>query len=128
AKGTAGIPRVARTMLRSVSSETGECSISIHKKSKPRPEACAATSTLFTQMIGPITASPRASFSLTGLRDRAEAVAGAVEGIVWFGVISVLQGLPDVGSLSNQTSDTWQPRPLPPRPGSPNQVRVSSPC
>jgi hypothetical protein len=30
-------------------------------------------------------------------------------------------------SFSSQTSGTWQPRPLPPRPGSVNQLNVSFP-
>ena len=44
-------PRVASTMLRSVSSVMGECSISTHRKSKPRLAMCAATST-FAAVIG----------------------------------------------------------------------------
>src|SRR5690348_3095359 len=44
----------------------GECSISIHKKSKPRPAPYAAASTLLVLMTRPMTGSPRESFCFTG--------------------------------------------------------------
>jgi len=55
ANGTAGRARVARTMLRTVSSETGECSISSQRKSNPAAAARAAMSRLGDVIVQPKT-------------------------------------------------------------------------
>jgi hypothetical protein len=64
--GIAFRPRVASTMLRSVSQLIGLCSISIQRKSKPMLAVCAATSGLATVMVPPITGLPSARSCRTG--------------------------------------------------------------
>ena len=66
AKGRAFSPRVARTMLRKLSSVMGLCSISIHRKSKPRLAACAAISALPTVRVIPTAGLPSRSSFFTG--------------------------------------------------------------
>jgi len=56
---------VAKTIFRTVSNDSGQCSISNQMKSKPRVAARAATSTLLADMTGPMTVSPFFSLSLT---------------------------------------------------------------
>ena len=99
----AASPRVASTMLRSDSSVTGECSISTQRKSKPAVARCAATSVLFTVIVAAKTGRPSRNFCFDGT-------------------------CPGFGAhfLISQTSETWQPRPLPPSPGS--RVPASSPA
>ncbi|SPE23773.1 hypothetical protein SBA2_150007 [Acidobacteriia bacterium SbA2] len=66
AKGRAFSPRVARTMLRKLSSVMGLCSISIHRKSNPRLAACAAISALPTVRVIPTAGFPSRSSFFTG--------------------------------------------------------------
>ena len=67
ANGTAGRSRVASTMLRTVSSVSGECSSSSQRKWKPAVAARAAMSRLLVVMVQPKTGSDSRSRRLTGL-------------------------------------------------------------
>ncbi len=74
--GTAFNPRVASTILRAVSRVMGECSISIHKKSKPMFASVAATSALATVTVAPITGLPSRINFLTGFSQSSCAASG----------------------------------------------------
>src|SRR5690348_15697569 len=103
--GMARDPRVARIMLRAVSSVIGECSISIHRKSKPMSAACAAISTLGVERVMPT----------TGFFSRKEARTGFSQGTAT-ACSSFMRSLPEEPDFANLAPTAVASKPLLARP------------